>query len=61
MIATLLLTIAIIFGIALAGILIDRLYRRFAHHNPQLGPFRPEGHQDCCSCASSSSCKKAPS
>ena len=45
-------TVAIIFGLALAGILIDRVYRRFAARNPQLGPFRDPGKCGCCSAGS---------
>jgi len=56
MIANLLITIGAIFTIAIGGILIDRWYRRFARRNPQLGPFRKEGHQDCCSCTAGSGC-----
>lgn len=43
-----LITIALIFSLALGGILIDRIYRRFAARNPQLGPFRDPGHCGCC-------------
>ena len=50
-------TIAIIFGLAMAGILVDRIFRRFAARNPQLGPFRDPGKCGCCkagdACASS--------
>jgi hypothetical protein len=56
MIANLLITIGAIFSIAIGGILVERLYRRFARQNPQLGPFRKEGHQDCCSCSGGSGC-----
>jgi hypothetical protein len=56
MITNLLITIGAIFSVALGSILIERLYRRFARQNPQLGPFRKEGHQDCCSCSGSSGC-----
>ena len=56
MIANLLITIGAIFSIAIGGILVDRLYRRFARQHPQLGPFRKEGHQDCCSCSGVSGC-----
>lgn len=48
-------TIGLIFAIMLAGIGVERLYRRFAARNPQLGPFRKtEGGCGCCS--SSGSC-----
>lgn len=54
--ATLALTIAAIFSLAIGGIMVERLYRRFARQNPQLGPFRKEGKQDCCSCSAGSGC-----
>jgi hypothetical protein len=34
------------------GILVDRIYRRFAARNPQLGPFRDPGKCGCCSAGS---------
>jgi hypothetical protein len=49
---TYLLAIAFIFSLALGGILIDRVYRRFAAENPQLGPFRDPGKCGCCSAGS---------
>lgn len=49
-------TIALVFAILLGGIAIDRLYRRFALRNPQLGPFRKEADGKCGCCASSASC-----
>lgn len=58
-------TIAIIFALALGGILIDRIYRRFAVKNPQLGPFRDPGKCGCCSadsgCDTTCSSEPAPS
>jgi hypothetical protein len=56
MIARFLLTMGVIYAVFLTGILVERLYRRFARRNPQLGPFRKEGKQDCCSCSSASNC-----
>jgi hypothetical protein len=56
MIGTLLLTFGVIFSVAIGGILVERFYRRFARQNPQLGPFRKEGKQDCCSCAVADGC-----
>ena len=53
---TYLLTIVLIFAVVSGGILIDRLYRRFATENPKLGPFRPPGRQDCCGCVAGSGC-----
>ena len=46
---TYLVAMASIFSLALSGILIDRIYRRFAARNPQLGPFRDPGKCGCCS------------
>lgn len=44
-----LLTIGLIFALLLAGIAVDRLYRRFAARHPQLGPFRKnDGSCGCC-------------
>lgn len=51
---TYLVTIALIMGIGLIGILVDRLYRGFARRNPQLGPFRDSGK--CGSCAGGGGC-----
>jgi hypothetical protein len=56
MLTSLLLTIGFIFAVTIGGILVERLYRRFARDNPQLGPFRKEGKQDCCSCAVADGC-----
>ncbi|HTY04370.1 MAG TPA: hypothetical protein VMC81_11645 [Rhodocyclaceae bacterium] len=56
MLTSLLLTIGLIFAVLIGGILVERLYRRFARENPQLGPFRKEGHQDCCSCTAGDGC-----
>jgi hypothetical protein len=47
-----LITIAVIFSVALGGILIDRIYRRFAARNPQLGPFRDSDKCGCCTAGS---------
>jgi hypothetical protein len=60
--STYLVTIALIMGIALIGISVDRLYRAFAQQNPQLGPFR-DGDNGCGCCSgkedcSSGSCSK---
>ncbi|MDP2808535.1 MAG: hypothetical protein Q8O34_00110 [Rhodocyclaceae bacterium] len=51
---TYLVTIGVIFIIMLAGIAVERLYRRFAASNPQLGPFRDTGK--CGSCTAGSGC-----
>lgn len=56
---TYLLTIGLIFALMLAGIAVDRLYRRFAARNPQLGPFRKnDGSCGCCAgkCNDTNSC-----
>jgi hypothetical protein len=50
-----LLAVGLIFAILLAGIGIDRLYRRFAARNPQLGPFR-RADKGCGSCSGGSGC-----
>jgi hypothetical protein len=55
---TLLVTIGLIFGLMLAGIGIERLYRRFAARNPQLGPFRKDGG-GCGSCSGGSGCSSS--
>jgi hypothetical protein len=54
-VSTYLITVALIFAIMLAGIAVDRLYRRFATRNPQLGPFRPE-KPGCGSCSGGDGC-----
>lgn len=55
---TLAITIGSIFGLMLAGVGIERLYRRFAAQNPQLGPFRKDGG-GCGSCSGGSGCASA--
>ena len=47
-------TIGLIFCIMLGGIVVDRIYRRFAARNPQLGPFRDSSK--CGSCTAGSGC-----
>jgi len=42
-------TVVLIFGIMLFGIVVDRLYRAFAARHPQLGPFRKSDGCGCCS------------
>jgi hypothetical protein len=49
MIVTYVITIGLIFMILITGISIERLYRRFAANNPQLGPFRDTDKCGCCS------------
>ncbi len=56
---TYLVTIGLIFALMLAGIAVERLYRRFAARHPQLGPFRKsDGHCGCCAgkCDDSGNC-----
>ena len=58
---TLLVTIGLIFGLMLAGIGVERLYRRFSARHPELGPFRKlDGKCGCCAggsgCSSADSC-----
>ncbi|MBL8478555.1 MAG: hypothetical protein JNK59_04540 [Sterolibacteriaceae bacterium] len=62
MMTTYLTAIAVIFSLALGGILIDRAYRRFAARNPLLGPFRDPGKCGCCSAGSgcASACDAEP-
>ncbi|MDP1613624.1 MAG: hypothetical protein Q8M11_21400 [Sulfuritalea sp.] len=52
---TYVVTIGFIFMILITGIGIERLYRRFAANNPQLGPFRDTDKCGCCSGGSSCS------
>jgi hypothetical protein len=48
-VSTYFVTIGLIFALLLAGIAVDRLYRRFAARNPKLGPFRKsDGACGCC-------------
>jgi hypothetical protein len=54
MMTTYLVTIGLIFAIMLGGIAVERLYRRFAASNPQLGPFRDTSK--CGSCSAGSGC-----
>ncbi|MCK9379500.1 MAG: hypothetical protein M0P95_00380 [Sulfuritalea sp.] len=54
---TYLVTIGVIFAIMLTGIAVERLYRRFAARNPQLGPFRD--NSKCGSCSAGSGCSDA--
>ena len=51
---TYLVTIGILFCLLAGTILVERLYRRFAARNPQLGPFRSHDGCSCCknSCSS---------
>lgn len=54
---TYLVTSGLIFTLMLAGIAVERLYRRFAARNPQLGPFRDTSKCGCC--AAGSGCSDA--
>lgn len=53
--STYLVTIGLIMAIGLIGIGVDRLYRAFAQHNPQLGPFR-DSDKGCGCCSAKGSC-----
>lgn len=55
---TYLVTILLVFVLMAVGIAVDRLYRRFAARNPQLGPFRKNGGCGCCAgkCANDERC-----
>jgi hypothetical protein len=54
MMSTYLVTVGLIFTIMLSGIAVERIYRRFAARNPQLGPFRD--NSKCGSCTAGSGC-----
>lgn len=41
-------TIAAVFALLAGGIGVDRLYRRFAAQNPELGPYRSSDGCSCC-------------
>ena len=45
---TTLSAIAAIFALLAGGIAVDRLYRRFAARNPELGPYRSSDGCSCC-------------
>lgn len=53
--ATYLIAIGLIFTIMACGILVQRLYLRFARRNPDLGPFRQESG-GCGTCSAGSGC-----
>ena len=52
-----LIAIGVVFFTLLAFILVERLYRRFAKCNPQLGPFRSRDG-GCGGCAAAETCSK---
>jgi hypothetical protein len=54
--STLFLSIGFIFVVMIGGIVIERLYRRFATRHPQLGPFRDT--TKCGSCAAKQACER---
>ncbi len=58
MMGTYLITIGLIFALLALGILVQRLYRRFAQRHPELGPFRSE-QDGCGSCTSGSGCSRS--
>jgi hypothetical protein len=47
-------TVGIIFGMLLLLITVERIYRRFAVQNPQLGPFRQP--DKCMGCEAGKNC-----
>ena len=51
---TLLATFGVLFALMSGAILVDRIYRRFATRNPELGPFRET--DKCGSCCAGSGC-----
>ncbi|MBS3916221.1 MAG: hypothetical protein KGZ31_00850 [Sulfuritalea sp.] len=53
-----LIAIGLIFTIMAGGILVQRLYRRFAQRNPELGPFRDE-NGGCGTCKTGSGCSSS--
>lgn len=53
---TYLLVVGVIFAVMLGGILVDRLYARFARRHPELGPFR-DRDSGCGSCAEKQTCE----
>lgn len=53
---TYLMTFAVIFLVMLAGIMMDRTYKRFQLRHPDLGPFRKPGGN--CKCGMSGDCDK---
>lgn len=52
-----LITILLIFALALVGIAVERFYKRFAQKNPHLGPFR-KNDGECGCCAAKKHCEK---
>ena len=44
-------TMAVIFVVMLAAIMIERLYKRFQAMNPHLGPFRKLDGKCTCHCS----------
>jgi hypothetical protein len=56
--ASLIATFAILFGLMVLTIAVDRLYKAFAARNPDRGPFRnkDKGCQSCKSCGDLPSC-----
>ncbi len=57
---TYLIAIGLIFAIMAGGIFVQRLYRRYAQNNPELGPFRDE-NSGCGSCTAGSGCSSSRS
>lgn len=57
---TYLVTIGLIFGLMLAGIGVDRFYRRFAVKHPHLGPFRDKDKGCGCCASKTAGCGDGP-
>ncbi len=59
MMTSLLATFAIIFGLMVLTLLVDRLYKSFAARHPERGPFRDKdkGCQSCKACVDLPSCE----
>jgi hypothetical protein len=52
---TYLAAIGLILAIMLFGIVVQRVYKLFARHHPELGPFRDDS-KGCGSCSAGSGC-----
>lgn len=50
-------TVAVIFGMLVLLITVERIYRRFAARHPELGPFRQP--DKCMGCEAGKNCKDA--
>ncbi len=50
-------TVGVIFGMLVLLITVERIYRRFAARNPELGPFRQP--DKCMGCEAGKNCNDA--